>query len=197
MEKVCVFCSSSDVVEQIYKSEAQKLGEILANESITLVYGGAKVGMMGIIAKTMIDQQGHVIGVIPELINNHNLAENSVSELIVTEDMKSRKAKMADLADAFIALPGGFGTLEELVEVITLKQLGYHHKPIVIVNTNGFYDGLLEFMHHSIAERFMGSNHLKMWSVVDEPEDVLDAINGSEQWDSSALQFANVTAANA
>ena len=174
MEKVCVFCSSSDVVEQIYKSEAQKLGEILANESITLVYGGAKVGMMGIIAKTMIDQQGHVIGVIPELINNHNLAENSVSELIVTEDMKSRKAKMADLADAFIALPGGFGTLEELVEVITLKQLGYHHKPIVIVNTNGFYDKLNELFEMYYTTNFAKSEYRKLYYITERPEDAMD-----------------------
>jgi len=180
MEKVCVFCSSSDIVEQVYKEEAQKLGKIMAKESLTLIYGGARVGMMGIIAKTMIQNQGHVVGVIPELIHNHNLAENSVSELIITEDMKSRKAKMADLADAFIALPGGFGTLEELVEVITLKQLSYHHKPIVVINTNGFYDKLLELFEMYYSTNFAKSEYRKLYYFALDIEDAMDYLKNYE-----------------
>ncbi len=180
MEKVCVFCSSSDVVEQVYKDEAQKLGEILAKQSITLIYGGAKVGMMGIIAKTMVQNQGHVIGVIPELIHSYNLAESSVNELIITKDMKSRKAKMADLADAFIALPGGFGTLEELVEVITLKQLSYHHKPIIIVNTNGFYNKLDELFEMYYSTNFAKSEYRKLYFFAENLEDAMSYLKSYE-----------------
>ncbi len=177
MKKICVFCSSSDVVEQVYKNEAHKLGVFLAKKSTTLIYGGAKVGMMGIIAKTMLQNNGHVIGVIPELINNHNLAENSVSELIITEDMKSRKAKMHDLADAFIALPGGFGTLEELVEVITLKQLGYHKKPIVIINTNGFYDKLNELFEMYYSTNFARKEYRNLYFIADSVEETMDYLS--------------------
>ena len=120
MNKICVFCSSSDAVEDIYKTEAELLGRLLAIESMTLIYGGAKVGMMGTLARTVLKNKGKVVGVIPELIYDHGLSEKMLDELIVTKDMRARKTKMADLADAFVALPGGFGTLEELIEVITL-----------------------------------------------------------------------------
>ncbi len=171
MEKICVFCSSSDVIEQVYKDEAKKLGEYLSNQSKTLIYGGAKVGMMGIIAKTMVQNNAHVIGVIPELINNHRLAESSISELIITEDMKSRKGVMHDLADAFIALPGGFGTLEELVEVITLKQLGYHKKPIVILNTNGFFNKLNELFEMFYDTNFAKKEYRKLYFIANTVEE--------------------------
>lgn len=180
MEKICVFCSSSDVVEQVYKDEAKKLGDYLSNQSKTLIYGGAKVGMMGIIAKTMVQNGSHVIGVIPELINNHNLAESSVNELIITDDMKSRKAKMHDLSDAFIALPGGFGTLEELVEVITLKQLGYHKKPIVIINTNGFFDKLNELFEMFYATNFAKKDYRKLYFLANKVEEAMNYINNYE-----------------
>lgn len=174
MKKICVFCSSSDVVENSFKEETKKLAQLFIKEGYTLVYGGARVGMMGIMAKTMIEQKGHVIGVIPELIHSHNLAENSVNELIVTEDMKSRKATMAEMSDAFIALPGGFGTLEELMEVITLKQLGYHKKPIVIINTNGFYDKLDELFEMFYSTNFAKSDYRKLYFFTQSLEDAVE-----------------------
>ncbi|MDF1546948.1 MAG: TIGR00730 family Rossman fold protein [Bacteroidales bacterium] len=174
MKNICVFCSSSDVVADIFKQEAKNLGNLLLNESISLIYGGAKVGMMGILAKTIIEGKGHVIGVIPELIHQHRLAEEAVSELIITEDMKSRKAKMAELSDAFIALPGGFGTLEELVEVITLKQLGYHQKPIVIINTSGFYDKLVALFEMYYDTKFAKGEYRQLYYFADNPEDAIN-----------------------
>lgn len=174
MKRICVFCSSSDVVADNFKDEARKLGELFLENSISLVYGGAKVGMMGILAKTVIDGEGHVTGVIPELIHQHRLAEESVSELIITEDMKSRKAKMADLADAFIALPGGFGTLEELVEVITLKQLSYHNKPIVIINTDGFYNKLESLFEMFYQTKFAKIEYRQLYYFAKDPDDAMD-----------------------
>lgn len=173
MKKICVFCSSSDVVENSFKEETKKLAQLFLTENYTLVYGGAKVGMMGILAKSMIEQKGHVIGVIPELIHNHNLAENSVNELIITEDMKSRKATMAEMSDAFIALPGGFGTLEELMEVITLKQLGYHKKPIVVINTNGFYNKLNELFEMFYSTNFAKNDYRKLYYFAKTPQEAI------------------------
>jgi cytokinin riboside 5'-monophosphate phosphoribohydrolase len=173
MQKICVFCSSSDALGQIYYKESEDLAKLFIHEGFQLVYGGARVGMMGRLAKLLSGNGHKVIGVIPELIFNKNIAEHSV-ELIVTEDMKSRKAKMAELSDAFIALPGGFGTLEELAEIITLKQLEYHHKPIVIINTNGFYDKLFEFFEGIYSQNFARSDYKALYYIA---ENAADAIN--------------------
>jgi len=173
IKNICVFCSSSDVLADVFNQEAHALADLLLLESYNLIYGGARVGLMGLLAKKMVNGNGHVTGVIPELIFNKNIAESTISQLIVTEDMKSRKAKMAELSDAFIALPGGFGTLEELIEIITLKQLEYHHKPIVIVNTNGFYTKLLEFFDVFYEHEFAKSDYKLLYYVAN---DSLDAI---------------------
>jgi uncharacterized protein (TIGR00730 family) len=154
VKSICVFCSSSDALDEVYYKEADKLAELLLKESVSLVYGGARVGIMGQLAKKVIIGNGHVTGVVPESIFNKNIADDSISKLIVTEDMKSRKALMAEMSDAFIALPGGFGTLEELLEIITLKQLEYHQKPIVIINTDGFYDILFDFFEVFYSRNF-------------------------------------------
>jgi uncharacterized protein (TIGR00730 family) len=175
IKNICVFCSSSDALEKEYYLEAEKLATFFIQEAYQLIYGGARVGMMGRMAKLIIEKRGKVIGVIPELIFSNNLADHSV-ELIVTEDMKSRKAKMAELADAFIALPGGFGTLEELCEVITLKQLEYHQKPIVIVNTGGFYDKLLEFFEVFYQNNFAKSDYKALYFIANHAEEAIDYI---------------------
>jgi cytokinin riboside 5'-monophosphate phosphoribohydrolase len=174
-KNICVFTSSSDALDHVYYREAEKLAAMFVQEGFRLVYGGAKVGMMGRMAKLMNNNGGKVIGVIPELIFNNNLAESSI-ELIVTEDMKSRKAKMAELSDAFIALPGGFGTLEELSEVITLKQLEYHQKPVVIINTAGFYDKLLDFFEVFYANHFAKSDYKALYHIASNPEEAIDYI---------------------
>jgi cytokinin riboside 5'-monophosphate phosphoribohydrolase len=175
IKNICVFTSSSDALDKVFYNEAEDLAQIFVKESFNLVYGGAKVGMMGRMAKHITGQGGKVIGVIPELIFNNNLAESSI-ELIVTEDMKSRKAKMAELSDAFIALPGGFGTLEELAEVITLKQLEYHQKPVVIINTGGFYDKLLEFFDVFYTNNFAKSDYKALYHIAANSGEAIDYI---------------------
>ncbi len=175
IKNICVFCSSSDAVEQKFYLEAEKLAALFLKENYQLIYGGARVGMMGSMARSIIEGSGKVIGVIPELIYNKNIALMS-AELIVTQDMKSRKAKMAELADAFIAMPGGFGTLEELSEVITLKQLEYHKKPIVIMNTGKFYDKLLEFFEVFYLNNFAKSDYKKLYHVANSADEAVDYI---------------------
>lgn len=175
IKNICVFCSSSDALEQKFYLEAEKLAALFLKENYQLIYGGARVGMMGSMARSIIEGHGKVIGVIPELIYNKNIALMS-AELIVTQDMKSRKAKMAELADAFIAMPGGFGTLEELSEVITLKQLEYHKKPIVIMNTGKFYDKLLEFFEVFYLNNFAKSDYKKLYHVANSADEAVDYI---------------------
>jgi uncharacterized protein (TIGR00730 family) len=175
IKNICVFCSSSDALEQKFYLEAEKLAALFLKENYQLIYGGARVGMMGSMARSIIEGSGKVIGVIPELIYNKNIALMS-AELIVTQDMKSRKAKMAELADAFIAMPGGFGTLEELSEVITLKQLEYHKKPIVIMNTGKFYDKLLEFFEVFYLNNFAKSDYKKLYHVANSADEAVDYI---------------------
>jgi cytokinin riboside 5'-monophosphate phosphoribohydrolase len=175
VKNICVFTSSSDALDKVFYEEAEKLAGIFVKEGYNLIYGGAKVGMMGRMAKLINGNGGKVIGVIPELIFNHNIGDESV-ELIVTEDMRTRKAKMSELSDAFIALPGGFGTLEELAEVITLKQLQYHQKPIVIINTDGFYNKLLEFFEDFFAKNFAKSDYRKLYFIANNSEEAADYI---------------------
>ncbi|MFN8254687.1 MAG: TIGR00730 family Rossman fold protein [Bacteroidales bacterium] len=168
IKNICVFCSSSDALPEIYYTEAKKFARLLISENYNLIYGGARVGSMGIIARMMMEGNAHVTGVVPELIYNNNIAESNLSSLIITPDMKSRKAKMADLADAFIALPGGFGTLEELLEVITLKQLEYHQKPVVMINTNGFYDKLADFFEQLYSDNFAKSDYKMLYHIASD-----------------------------
>jgi len=175
IKNICVFCSSSDALNEEFYHEAEMLAARMLEESFELVYGGARVGMMGRIARRMSENGAKVTGVIPELIYNKNIAEHSVN-LIVTEDMKSRKAKMAEMADAFVALPGGFGTLEELCEVITLKQLEYHQKPVVLVNTAGFYDRLLDFFEVFYQNSFAKSDYRGLYYVAGSSSDAIDYI---------------------
>ena len=174
VKSVCVFCSSSDALAEIYYKEAEKLADLLLKESVSLVYGGARVGIMGQLAKRVIGGNGHVTGVVPEAIFNKNIADHSISKLIVTEDMKSRKAMMAEMADAFIALPGGFGTLEELLEIITLKQLEYHQKPIIIVNTDGFYDKLFDFFEVFYSRNFAKRDFQFLFHIAKDSIDAME-----------------------
>jgi uncharacterized protein (TIGR00730 family) len=175
IKRICVFCSSSDALNKEFYNEADTLAGMMLEESFELIYGGARVGMMGRIARRMSENGAKVTGVIPELIYNNNIAEHSV-ELIVTEDMKSRKAKMAELAEAFIALPGGFGTLEELCEVITLKQLEYHQKPVVLINTAGFYDKLLDFFEVFYQNNFAKSDYKALYYVAQNAFEAIEYI---------------------
>ncbi|MBF6098712.1 TIGR00730 family Rossman fold protein [Nocardia cyriacigeorgica] len=159
MRAVCVFCGASSGSDPAYVDQAQALGRRLAAEGLTLVYGGAKVGTMGALARAALDSGAKVIGVIPEHLVEVEIAAEDVSELHRVSDMHQRKALMAELSDGFIALPGGLGTLEETAEITTWAQLGLHHKPIGLLNVRGFYDHLLSFLDHAVDQQFLRREH--------------------------------------
>lgn len=184
--KVCVFASSSSRINNEYNSAASKLGEILAVSDIEVVYGGGGIGLMGILADAVLKNGGKVTGVIPSFMQDEGWGHNGIEDMIVTFDMGERKKKMFDLSDGVIALPGGVGTLEELTEAITLKQLSLFDGPIIILNTLGFYDHLIDFLENMVENHFLRSEHKGIWQVVNTPEEALNALvtreKGSEEW---------------
>lgn len=190
IQRVCVFCASSSKIDECYLRPAFALGQIFAREGITLIYGGGAVGLMGAVADGALSRGGRVVGVIPHFMVEREWAHKGVQELIVVHTMNERKERMRALAQALVALPGGSGTLEELLEAISLKRLGMYLGPIVLLNTQGFFDHLLQLLERCIAERFMDPRHRQMWAVVKEPEEVLDAIRNSPPWQTCAVQFA-------
>ena len=152
MQAVCVYCGSSPGARPVYAAAAQAFGTALARAGLTLVYGGGRVGLMGLIADTVLAAGGRAIGVIPELLVEREVGHTGLTELHVVPDMHQRKKLMADLADAFVALPGGAGTLEEFFEVFTWTQLGYHRKPVGLLDVDGFYDPLMTMLRHTVDE---------------------------------------------
>ncbi|MDA3881309.1 MAG: TIGR00730 family Rossman fold protein [Prolixibacteraceae bacterium] len=172
--KICVFCSSSNAVDDAYFETAETLGNILAQNRHTLIYGGANVGLMEHLAKAVNKGKAKVIGFIPQKIHDKTLASDIPDELFITQTMDQRKREMRDMADAFIALPGGFGTLEEILEVITLKQLDYHQKPIVFINTNNFYEHLILQFEKSYTEMFANPGYRKLYKIVNTPEEAIE-----------------------
>lgn len=159
MKSLCVFCGSSKGADRDYSKSAIALGSLLASQHITLVYGGASVGLMGDIANAMIEKGGEVIGVIPQFLLEKEIAHNNLSKLHVVKTMHERKAKMSELADGFVALPGGLGTLEEFFEILTWAQLGIHVKPCGLLNIAGYFDKLIEFCDHSVSQGFLRPEH--------------------------------------
>lgn len=190
LHKVCVYCASSESSDAAYLDAARRLGEILAENSITVVYGGGAVGSMGRLAEGALSKNGKVVGIIPRFMQELEWDHKGVTELQVVENMRERKHRMLTGSDAAVALPGGSGTLEELMEAISLKRLGIYLNPIVIVNTRGFYDPLLELLRRCIEERFMDERHGAMWQVAGGPEEVLPAIHAAPKWTHEARQFA-------
>jgi uncharacterized protein (TIGR00730 family) len=154
VRRVCVFCGSSPGARPGYAEVTADLARVLVADGLGLVYGGAGVGLMATLADTVLDEGGEVIGVIPRALVEKEIAHNGVSDLRVVDSMHERKALMADLSDAFVALPGGLGTLEELLEIFTWAQLGLHHKPCALLDVEGYYAGLADFLAHAVAERF-------------------------------------------
>jgi len=187
---VCVYCASSRICDAAYHEEAQQLGGLLARAGCRVVYGGGRSGSMGALAEGALAAGGQVIGIIPKFMVDLEWGHDRLSELHVVEDMRTRKHEMLTRAQAVVALAGGTGTLEELLEALTLKRLGLFLGPIVIVNTRGYYDPLLAQFRDAIAGRFMDQRHEEMWTVVAGPEDVLPAIQASPQWDAGNRDFA-------
>lgn len=174
MKRITVFCGSSFGTEEIYKEQAYLLGQTLAKQNIELVYGGANVGLMGTVADGALTEGGKVIGVLPNFLRSKEIAHQGLTELILVESMHERKTKMSDLCDGVIALPGGFGTLEELFEMLTWAQLGLHKKPIAILNTDGFYNSLLELLQTMTAKGLLKEANQKMVLVSDSVDDLLE-----------------------
>jgi uncharacterized protein (TIGR00730 family) len=176
LRRICVFSGSSPGHNPAYVECARALGALLAREGIGVVYGGANVGLMGALADAARTGGGEVIGVIPQRLVEREVAHTGLADLRVVGSMHERKALMADLSDAFIALPGGIGTLEELFEIWTWAQLGSHEKPCGLLNAHGFYDGLLSFLDHVVGEAFLRSVHRDMLLVADKPDAMLEAL---------------------
>jgi len=174
--KIAVFCGSSTGNQPSYLSEAKKLGAFLGRNKIELVYGGGKVGLMGTIADAVLENGGKVIGVIPEYLKEKEIAHEGLTELIVVADMHERKSRMASMADAFVALPGGAGTLEEIFEAWTWAQLGHHSKPCAFYNTNGFYKHLLAMITNMQDCGFLNAEYSDMLILADTPETLLQSI---------------------
>jgi len=183
-----VFCASSESVDAMYNILAKNLAEKIVETKKTLVFGGSNLGMMRIMAETVHLHNGKMIGVIPQRFKDADLQSKLIPEIHVTPDMNSRKAKMAELADAFIALPGGFGTLEELSEVITAKYLRYHNKPIVIINTNGFYDKLIAFFEHLYKEKFARTEYKSLYYICTEIEHAWNYIEKHEDMGTQSIE---------
>lgn len=173
-DTVCVYCSSSDDIDDEHFEVAEVMGRALAEGRHRLVYGGGQVGLMGRLAESVHERGGNVVGVIPEALRDkEGVAYDVADEMVVTGTMQERKAEMYSRADAFVALPGGFGTLEEFMEVLTLKQLGYHRKPLVLINTSGFYDALIHFFEQLYDQGFARQQHGELYHLADGPEDAM------------------------
>ncbi len=190
--RVCVYCASSEQCDRVYHDAATRLGELLARDGCTIVYGGGAVGLMGSLANGAISNGGKVIGVIPRFMTEVEWQHPGLASLEVVEDMRERKHRLLTDSDAVVAMPGGCGTLEELFEAITLKRLGLYFNPIVLLNTKDFFSPLNDFMKTVIAERFMNAEHAAMWSLVANPEDVLPKIRATPKWREDARNYAVV-----
>ncbi|MEO6919749.1 MAG: TIGR00730 family Rossman fold protein [Collimonas sp.] len=173
MKSLCIYCGSSPGATPVYAQAARCLAQAMVAQNISLVYGGGNVGLMGIIADEVIRLGGQATGVIPEALLNKELGHKGLTQLHIVKDMHERKAMMADLSDGFIAMPGGVGTLEELFEVVTWAQLGFHQKPIGLLNVDGFYDGLLQFIQHMVSQRFLKAEQAELMMAEAQPADLL------------------------
>lgn len=193
MPRVCVYCASSEHCHPEYMQAAYRLGEILARNSLEIVYGGGALGLMGQVANGALANGGKVFGIMPRFMNELEWGHTRLTELKLVEDMRERKHLMLTGSAAVIALPGGCGTLEELFEAITLKRLAVYLNPIILLNTRHFFDPCVELLRRCVEERFMNPRHLEMWQVVNRPEDILDAIRQSPKWTEQARNFAAVS----
>ncbi|MCZ6598768.1 MAG: TIGR00730 family Rossman fold protein [Planctomycetota bacterium] len=192
IRSVCIYCASSSQADAEYLDSARRLGSLLAERGIEIVYGGGAVGLMGALADGALASGGKVVGVLPQFMVDLEWGHTGITKLHVVDDLHTRKRMMIRGADAVIALPGGSGTLEELLEAITWKRLGLIVAPIVIVSVRGFYASLVDLLEHCIRENFMRSQHAEMWSVVDSIEDVLPAIERAPRWSTDARSFATL-----
>ena len=176
IQSVCIYCASSTQISPTYTEAAQQLGILLGQRNLNVINGAGSIGLMRIVSDAALQAGGTVTGVIPHFMVKNGWGYAELTELIEVETMHERKQKMADLSDAVIALPGGYGTLEELLEIITWKQLGLYRNPVVILNTNHYYDALLNMLRHAVDERFIHHQHAALWIVADTPLEAVEMI---------------------
>lgn len=192
IHSVCVYSASSTKISPVYFEAAENLGRLLAEHHIRLINGAGNIGLMRTVADAVLAHGGEVTGVIPHFMVEQNWHHTGLTELMEVDSMHVRKQKMADLSDAVIALPGGCGTLEELLEVITWKQLGLYLNPIVVLNINGFFNPMLEMLERAIDENFMRRQHGDIWKVAQTPEEAIELIYSTPVWDASIRKFAAI-----
>lgn len=192
INKVCVYSASSTQIDEAYFSAARTLGTLLAEKGISLINGAGKMGLMAAVTDAVMQHGGEAIGVIPRFMVEQGWHHTGMSQLLIVNDMHERKQTMAKLSDAVIALPGGCGTLEELLEVITWKQLGLYLNPIILLNTKGYFTPLLEMMQRAVDEHFMRIQHAAIWRVAQTPEEAVEMLFTTPRWDSSVRKFAAI-----
>jgi uncharacterized protein (TIGR00730 family) len=190
--KVCVFAASSSRTDRAYSEAASRLGALLAEAGMEVIYGGGGIGLMGKLADAILEKGGKITGVIPEFMSAEGWGHPEITETIITQDMGERKKRMFETGDAVIALPGGIGTIEELTEAITLKQLGLYKGPIIILNTLNYYKSFIEFLDHMITGHFLRLEHKDIWEVVKTPEEALEALNDYEGWVEDPRSIARI-----
>ena len=192
IKTVTVFCASSTRVPQKYIDATNKVGMELSRHGIGVFYGAGAVGLMGTLADTILSNNGKATGIIPHFMKELEWAHNNLSDLIVVDNMPLRKQMLIDSGDAVLALPGGCGTLDELLEVITLKQLGQYKNPIVILNSDGFYNSLIDMLDKMVEENFMRDTHRKIWTLVQHPEEIVPALQQAPKWDPDMIKMAQI-----
>jgi len=189
---ICVFASSSSRIDKKYAQAAAKLGSLFARSKMNVIYGGGGIGLMGVLADSVIENGGSITGVIPSFMNDEGWGHPHVKDMIVTTDMGDRKKNMFARADAVVALPGGIGTLEELTEAITLKQLGLFKGPVIILNTLNFYKSFIEFLEHMVQGNFLRMEHKGIWEIAGTPEKVLLALSANKGWIDDPRRIAKI-----
>lgn len=192
IQSIAVYCASSNKLRLSFVEAAERLGSLIAAEGMRLVYGDGGIGLMAAVARGALSNGGEVIGVIPQFMVDQGWNNPSSTQTIVTQTMHERKATICDISDAMVALPGGIGTFEELLECLTWKQLGLHHNPVVILNTDGYYDRLLACLDLMVEEQMMRPIHKEMFVVVNQPEEVIPAILNAKEWDPNTRRLAAI-----
>ncbi len=192
LESVAIYCASSNQLKESYYREARRLGNCLAEAGIRTIYGDGGIGLMGALADGVLEKKGEIIGVIPQFMVDEHWNNPQSSYTIVTGTMHERKAMMERMADGMVAMPGGIGTMEELFECLTWKQLGLHTKPVVLLNTDGYFDAILALLDRMVADHFLRDIHRQMYVVVDSADKVIDALRNAPQWDSSIRREAAI-----
>lgn len=189
-KRICVFCASSSRSDKVYLNAAYCLGGIFARQNIETVYGGGSIGLMGELARGVLENNGHITGVIPKFMMELEWGNPHITEMIVVSNMAERKKILLENVDAVVALPGGTGTLEELAEAVSLKKLGLFLKPIIILNTNGFYTSLIAFFEQMITDNFIRNEHRNLFTVAEQPQQVLQSIATAPLWGDDAVKLA-------